>query len=197
MSKSLEDMTVDELRAHAAATESQASLLKSIAANPSTRESLQRLIKTVSPNTVIPEIDAKDSVMKVVDKQNETIQSLERRLMERDARDNVRERRQAIRDKYHLTDDDVTKIEQMMVDDKEVNWTHDAAARVYLASTRTADPTPASFVPPTYEMPEKEVWAGGLGNPGRLNKIAMSEANKAWGEIASGKIAGLGSARAN
>jgi hypothetical protein len=46
-------------------------------------------------------------------------------------------------------------------------------------------------------MPEKETWAGGIGNPARLNRIAMEEASKAMNEMFSGKVAGLGSARAN
>jgi hypothetical protein len=46
-------------------------------------------------------------------------------------------------------------------------------------------------------MPEKEVWAGGIGSPAKLNKIAMDEAYNAMGEIMSGKVAGVGPARAN
>lgn len=188
--KSLEDYTVDELRSAAAEWQGKANLLGALSGNPETREGLQRLIKKASPTTVIPEIDGKDAAIKLVTAQNETIAGLERKLMEREARDNVKERREAIKGKYHLSDDDITKIEAKMVEDKEVNWTHDAAARVYLAETRTAEPTPATFSPPTFTMPEKDVWGAGLGNPARLNKIAMNQAFEAYKEISSGKVSG-------
>jgi hypothetical protein len=68
---------------------------------------------------------------------------------------------------------------------------------VYLASRVSATPTPASFQPPTYQMPEKDVWAKGIGSPANLNRIAMDEAYKAYGEIFSGKVPGLGGAKLN
>jgi len=44
-------------------------------------------------------------------------------------RDNVKERRASIKAKYKLSDADVEGVEHSCRD-KEVNWTHDAAARV-------------------------------------------------------------------
>jgi hypothetical protein len=195
--KSLEDMTVDELLAHARQTESQASLLQTLTKNPDTRETIQRAIKKLNPNLSIPEIDAKDAVRAEIATERDERLKLERQILERDARDNVRERRTAIREKYKLTDTDVTAIEAMMVEDKEVNWTHDAAARVYLASRKSAEPTPSIYSAPTFDMPEKDVWAPGIGSPAKLNKIALEQAAAAWNELAGGKVAGLGGARLN
>jgi hypothetical protein len=192
MPRSLEDMTVDELRAHAATLEGNSNLLRTLAANPETREVLQRAIKKVAPNTPIPEIDAADRVMAAVATEREERLKLERTIMERDARDNVRDRRAKIKADYKLTDEDVTAIEKMMVDDKEVNWTHDAAARVYLAERRSSVPTPASYQPPVYTMPEKDVWGPGIGNKAKLDKIGMEQAYAALGEIMGGKAAGAG-----
>ena len=192
---SLEDLTVDQLRAHAESLEGDATLFRTLAKNPETREILQGAIKKVSPTTSIPEFDAKQQIRAELNTEREERLKLERKIMERDARDNVRERRSAIKEKYKLTDSDVAEVEKMMVEDKEVNWTHDAAARVYLASRNSPTPTPAVFSPPTYDMPEKDVWGPGIGNPARLNKIAIEEGYKAWNEILSGK--GSGGAKAH
>jgi hypothetical protein len=193
--KSLEDYSVDELVAHARGLEAKAGFFDAINKNPETRESTLRMLKKVKPDLNIPEIDAKDAVMAAVGKQGETIEALERKLMEREARDNVRERRLAIRDKYRLSDEDVTRVEQLMVDEKEANLTHDMAARLYRAQQQSAPATPASFSPPSYQMPEKDIWGGAIGNPAKLNKIAMEQAYEAWGEIVGGKVAGLVGAR--
>jgi hypothetical protein len=193
----LEDLTVDQLLAHAKGTEGDAALLRQLAKNPETREIMQAAIKKMAPGTSIPEYDAKQQVRAEISAEREERLKLERKIMERDARDNVRDRRQAIKDKYKLSDTDVTAVEQMMVDDKEVNWTHDAAARVYLASRQSPTPTPATFSPPTYEMPEKDIWGKGLGNKAALDKIAMNVAFDAWNEISSGKVPGLGGAKAH
>lgn len=197
MANTLEDMTVDQLLAHAKQLESQAGFVKALTSDPETREMIQRAIKKKFPQTSIPEIDAKDSVREEIKVEREERLKLERQIMERDARDNVKERRAAIKAKYKLSDADVEGVEKLMVEDKEVNWTHDAAARVYIASRQSATPTPATFAPPTYDMPEKDVWGKGLGNKAALDKIAINQAFDAWNEIASGKVPGLGAGRVN
>ena len=191
---SLEDLTADQLLARARELEGSERLLKSLSTNPATRETIQRAIKAVNPNVSIPELDSRDAMQKALDEEREERKKLEMKVMEREARDNVRERREQIRKKYNLTDADVEAVEKMMVDDKEVNWTHDAAARVYIASRQSATPTPASYKSPTYEMPEKDIWGKGIGNKAALDRIGLDEAFKAANEIRSGKVAGVGSA---
>ena len=188
---------MDELLHYAKQAQPAAELVNLMAKNPELREGWQALVKKALPNQSIPEFDAKQSVRAEINAEREERLKLERKIMERDARDNVRERREAIKAKYRLSDTDVTAIDQLMVDDKEVNWTHDAAARVYLASRQSATPTPATFAPPVYELPEKDVWGKGIGNKSALDKIAMTEAFNAWNEMASGKVPGLGGQRPN
>jgi hypothetical protein len=195
--KTLEDMTVDELLAHAKQTDSQASLLRGLTSDPETREQVQRLLKKKFPSLSIPEIDAKDSVRAEIATEREERLKLERQMMERDARDNVRERRASIKAKYKLTDTDVEKVEALILEHKDENWSHDTGAAVYSASRTSATPTPSTFAPPTYDMPEKDVWGKGLGNKSALDKIAMEQAFGAWNEIASGKVPGLGAGKAN
>jgi hypothetical protein len=197
MAKTLEDLTVDELLAYAKSAQPAAELVSAMAKDPALREAWQGLVKKARPDLSIPEYDAKQSVRAEIATEREERQKLERAMMERDARDNVKERRASIKAKYKLSDADVEGVEKLMVDDKEVNWTHDAAARVYLASRQSATPTPATFAPPTYDMPEKDIWGKGLGNKAALDKIAMGQAFEAWNDIASGKVPGLGAGKAN
>jgi hypothetical protein len=203
----LEDLTVDQLLAHAKSLEPQANLLKALTSDPATRQAVQRLIKQKFPQTSIPEIDAADAVREEIKTEREKREALERKIMENEARDNVRERRDSIRKKYQLTDADVEAVEKLMVDDKEVNWTHDAAARVYLAQRQSATPTPASFTPPNFTLSEgkDDPWAkammgnapGGGGAKSRLDRAGMNAAYEAMNEIYGGKVPGLGNARAN
>jgi hypothetical protein len=193
----LEDMTVDQLLAHAKQLESRDGLIKALTTDPETREMIQRAIKKKFPQTSIPELDARESVRAEIATEREERLKLERQMMERDARDNVRERRASIKAKYKLSDADVEKVEALILEHKEENWSHDTGAAVYTASRQSATPTPAHFAPPTFDMPEKDVWGKGLGNKAALDKIAMTEAFSAWNEIASGKIPGLGAGRTN
>jgi hypothetical protein len=207
MAGSLEDMTVDQLLAHAKSLQGQASLLTSLTSNPETRETIQRALKKVNPKLSIPEIDAKDAVREEIKAEREERLKLERQLMEREARDNVKERRAAIKAKYSLSDADVEKVEALILDHKEENWSHDTGAAVFAASRESAKPTPATFVPPTYQLMEgkDDPWAGGLmsnapgggGTRARLDRIGMNEAYKAMNELFGGKVPGLGSAKAN
>ena len=99
--------------------------------------------------------------------------------------------------RYGLTEEDMPKVEALITDKDNPIPTYDAAARVYKASVQSATPTPAHFVPPTFQMPENDVWGKGIGNPAKLNQVAMEESYKAFNEIMQGKVAGLGGARPN
>jgi hypothetical protein len=74
-----------------------------------------------------------------------------------------------------------------MVDKDNPIPTYEGAALVFKASRTSAVPTPASFEAPVFTMPETDVWGPGIGNPAKLNKIALSEMYKAFGEITSGR----------
>lgn len=197
MAKSLEDMTVDELLAHSRGLESQAGLLNSLTSNPETREGLQRLLKKANPKLSIPEIDSKDSVLGAVNELREDNAKLRREIQEDGIRKRIEKDRATVQTKYKLSDEDMKGVEALMVDPENPIPTYDGASRVFIASRESATPTPASFQPPTYTMPEADVWGKGIGNKAALGRIAMDEAYKAWGEIASGKVAGLGGAKLN
>jgi hypothetical protein len=194
--KTLEDCTVDELLAKAKQMEPAAELVGLMARNPELREQWQALVKKANPNLSIPEFDAKTALRGEIKTEREAREALERKLMEREARDNVKERRASIKAKFKLTDADVEKVEALILEHKDENWSHDTAATVYAASRESATPTPVHFNPPTFELPEKDIWGKGIGNKAALDKIAMNEAFSAWNEISSGKVAGLGAGRA-
>lgn len=188
---SLEDLTIDELRERARQLQTVANTVGAIANDPETRESWLRLLKKKNPGLSLPEIDAKDAVLGEVSKLTKSVEDMRNAMLERDIRERIERDRSAVRAKYQLTDADVTEVEKLMVDKENPISSYDAAARVHLASRQSATPSSVSFQPPTYQMPEKDVWGPGIGNPARLNKIAIDEGFKAWNEIRSGQVAGM------
>jgi hypothetical protein len=197
MPKSLEDYTVDELLAHAKTTESSHSLLQSLTANPETREMIQRAIKKVNPKISIPEIDSRDTVLAAVATEREERLKLERRIQEDEIRRRLETNRADIMARHKLSKDDMLEVEKLMTRDTDPIPSYEGAALVYKASRQSATPTPATYMPPTYEMPEKDIWGKGIGNRAALDKIAINEAFGAWNEIMSGKVPGLGGAKLN
>jgi hypothetical protein len=193
---SLEELTTDQLLAKAREMEGMYNLANSLLANKETRPMVQRALKKLKPDMVIPELDSADAVDARFTELRESNKALEQRLIERDVKDRIASQRNEIKAKYELTDADVGEVEKLMVLPENAGVSHDAAARIYKASRVSATPTPASFAPPTYDMPEKDVWGAGIGNPAKLNKIAVNEAYKAFAEVTSGKVAGAGSVRA-
>jgi len=194
---SLEDMTVDQLLAEAKRLQRIEATVNQVMAHPEGRETILRTVKKLNPSANIPEIDQADRVEKAIATEREEREKLERKLMERDARDAVAQRRADIKTKYRLSDTDVEEVEKLMLDPANQVGSHDAAARLYLYSKQSATPTPASSAPPTFSMPETDVWGKGVGNKNMLDKIAMNEAFAAWNEVMGGKVQGLGPARTN
>lgn len=194
---SLEDLTTDQLLARARELEANESLFRPLLSNPETRETIQRALKKLNPKISIPEIDAKDAVLGAVTSANERVTKLENQIQEDAIRARLERQRLDLKAKYHLTEDDMLAVEALMVDKDNPIPSYDGAARVYLASKASATPTPSSFAPPTFDMPEQDVWGAGIGNQAKLNKIGMNEAFKAMNDVMGGKVPGLGSNRAN
>lgn len=191
---SLEDLTTDQLLQRARQTESSHNLLNTLLQDPSSREMVQRTLKKSNPTMVIPELDAKDAVLAEVQKDREKIQALEAQILQRDVRERLERQREEIVSKYKLNPADINAIEALMTDEHNPIPTYDAAARVHMASKQSAVPTPSSIHPPVFEMPEKDTWGKGIGNPAELNKIALTEAYNALNDIKAGKVPGMGPA---
>lgn len=188
---SLEDLTTDQLLARARELEGSANLLTTLAQNPATRGDLQRLMKKANPSLVIPEIDAADAVRGEIRERDERINRLEQQMLEDKVRTRLEKQRSDARAKYNLSDADMVEVEKLMTheDTEQRIPGYDAAARVYASSKQNTVPTPASLNPPTFTMPENDVWGKGIGNKAALDKIAMNEAFSAWNDAVGGRFA--------
>lgn len=181
---SLEDLSHEQLLVLAKQQQGMADLANQLLSRPDTREMVQRAVKKLQPNLVIPELDTKDSTTAAIEGLREDNRKLEQRLIERDVRERVNENRATIKAKYGLSDADVLEVEKMMLDPENAGMSHDAAARVYKASRTPSTPTPSAYKGPTsYQMPEKDIWAPGIGNKARLDRIALEQAHLAFAEV--------------
>jgi len=160
-------------------------LFHSLLNSPDTREQTLRLIKKKS-GTSIPEIDAKDSVLAEVQVERAERQKLEARIQEREIMDRIEKERLRVKNDYKLSDSDVIEVEKLMTDKDAPIPNYAAAAKVYNASKQIAAPTSSALQPKTWDMPEKDIWAAGIGNKQQLDKIAINEAYKAMNEFRAG-----------
>lgn len=94
--------------------EGLAKLALDLAGNPKTRKGFLSLAKEVRPNTPIPEIDAEKAV-------DERFKAFEEQLAKRDAEerdrrlaDDLTKQKLSAKEKHGLTDEDFTKMEEMM-----------------------------------------------------------------------------------
>ena len=71
-------------------------LMKELADNPATRKEALRLTKKVRPNLPIPELEMEDYTEKAVSKAEERVMQLEAKLREKEAREELDKRRNAI-----------------------------------------------------------------------------------------------------
>lgn len=175
---SLENMTTEQLQ-------ESTRLLHTLLNSPDTREATLRLIKKKT-GQVMPEIDAADSVRGDIAKEREERQKLEARIQEREIMDRIEKERAKVKKDHELSDADVLEVEKLMVDKDAPIPSYAAAAKVYKASKQVAEPTSHMLKPRTWDMPEKDVWAAGIGNKQALNKIALEEAYKASNEFRQG-----------
>ena len=186
---SLEDLSHEELLAHAKRSDEQARLFRTLIDSPETRGRALALVKEKNPTMPIPEIDAQAEIDKKLAAEREARQKLEQEMRERDVRDRIDRERARCMKAYELTEVDMNEVEKIMTDEKAPIPHYDAACKVYKASKVQATPTPALLKPPKWDMPEKDVWAPGVGNRTKLNEIALTEAYRALNEITSGKAA--------
>lgn len=203
----LEDMTVDQLLAHAKAIEPSAQLLNALTSDPATREAVQRLIKQKFPNVSIPVIDAADAVRAEIKTERDARLALENRIREEEIRRRLNEQRRNIVEKHSLSEADMLEVEKLMTREVDPIPTYEGAALVYKASKVSATPTPSTFIPPTFQLMngKDDAWAGGMvsnapgggGTKARLDRIGMNAAFEAMNELYGGKVPGLGSAKAS
>lgn len=192
---SLEDLTIEQLRDLAAKAQAYApsfNLVQQLAKDPEARQMFQRYWKKKNPEVAIPELDSEERMNAKLAEERKAREALEAKVQEDEIRRRLEAERSKVKSKYGLTDEDVKAVEKLMVkadDNPEPIPYYDAAAKVFVASRTPSTPTPSAYSPPVYTMPEKETWGKGIGNAAELNRIAMSEAYRAFSDIKGGKVA--------
>jgi hypothetical protein len=157
-------------------------LLHTLLNSPDTRQTTLRMIKHKTGQP-IAEIDTADAVRADIKVEREAREKLEARIQEREIMDRIEKERARVKKDNNLTDADVLEVEKLMIDKDAPIPSYAAAAKVYQAQRQVATPTSSLLKPNTWDMPEKDVWAAGIGNKQALNKIALEEAYKAANEF--------------
>jgi hypothetical protein len=117
-----------------------------LAENPSTRKEFLRMTKKVKPDLPIPELEIEESTNKALSLAEQRVQSLENKLREKDALDDLQRRRNAIKAKGLVsTEDDIKEVEKIMLDRGITN--HETAAEYHQWMKQSATPTPSGYNP--------------------------------------------------
>ena len=136
---SLEDLTQE-------ARDELALLAKQLSENPETRKDFLRQVKKVKPEMPIPELEIEDYTRNAVGKANDRVAQLEARLRERDAMDELNSRRNKLKSKGLIdNDDDIQEVEKVMLEKGITN--HEAAAEYWRWMQQSAAPTPTGYNP--------------------------------------------------
>ena len=136
---SLENLSID-------ARDELAALAQQLAENPSTRKEFLRMTKKVKPDLPIPELEIEESTNKALSLAEQRVQSLENKLREKEALDDLQRRRNAIKAKGLVsTEDDIKEVEKIMLDRGITN--HETAAEYHQWMKQSATPTPSGYNP--------------------------------------------------
>jgi hypothetical protein len=188
--KSLEDMTPQEIIAYTTAIERSSNLLDASLNNPATRKEQLALLKKVHPNMPIPEIDSANELETRLAAERDERKKLEDRIRDGEIRDRLERERKRCMSTYELTEADMIEVEKIMTDKDAPIPHYDAACKVFKASRTAATPTPSAIVASrTFDMPTRDVWGKGVGNKAMLDKTAMEQAVIALNEIRGNKAA--------
>ena len=124
-----------------------AALAKTLAENPSTRKQFLQLTKQVRPDVPIPEIEIEERTNSVLAKAEDRVKSLEEKLRQKEAREELQKRRDALIRKGLIdSEDEVKEVEKLMVEKGIAN--HETAAEYHAWMKQAAAPTPSQFPQP-------------------------------------------------
>jgi len=129
------------------AIEELAALSKRLSEDPATRKDFLRLTKRVHPDLPVPEIEMEEAVNQRASAAEQRVAQLEAKLKQREVRDELMKRRNALKEKgYAQSDEDILEIEKLMTEKGIAN--HETAADYWQKSRETAVPTPNGFPQP-------------------------------------------------
>ena len=136
---SLEDLTPE-------ARDELALLAKQLSENPETRKDFLRQVKKVKPEMPIPELEIEDYTRNAVQHANDRVAQLEARLREKEALDELNSRRNKLKAKGLIdNDEDIEEVEKVMLEKGITN--HEAAAEYWRWMQQSAAPTPTGYNP--------------------------------------------------
>jgi hypothetical protein len=148
---SLEDMSFEQ-------RDELALLMRQLAENPATRKDVLRLTKKLKPELPIPELDIEEHTQNAVSLSNKRVEELEAKLRERDALNDLEQRRNKLMKKGLIQNEsDIEEVEKVMLEKGITN--HEAAAEYWQWMKQSAAPTPSGY------------------NPSAINKFDL---NKYW-----------------
>lgn len=124
-----------------------AALAKSLAEDPKTRKEFLKLTKQVRPDVPIPEIEIEERTNTVLAQAENRVKSLEDKLRQKEAKEELQKRRDALVKKGLVeSDDDVREVEKIMVEKGIAN--HETAAEYHSWMKQMSAPTPSQFPQP-------------------------------------------------
>lgn len=161
-----------------------AKLARDLSQNPKTRKEFLKLTKQARPELPVPEIDLEEKTEKALSDANDKISGLERKLIEKEATENLERRRQKlIADGKASSMEEVSEIEKVMLEKKIPE--HDTAADYFRWMKQAAAPSQPQYSPQVLDANTRKNLKPFWGNS---TQAARSEAAQALADIRSGKV---------
>ena len=123
-----------------------AALAQTLAENPETRKDFLRMTKKVKPDLPIPELDIEDYTHRAVSRSEDRVQALEAKLREKEAIEELNNRRQSLMKKGLISNEsEVSDVEKIMLERGITN--HETAAEYHQWMKQAAVPTSSGYNP--------------------------------------------------
>ena len=123
-----------------------AALAQTLAENPDTRKDFLRMTRKVKPDLPIPELDIEDYTHRAVSRSEDRVQALEAKLREKEAIEELQQRRQSLMKKGLISDEsEVGDVEKIMLERGITN--HETAAEYHQWMKQAAVPTSTGYNP--------------------------------------------------
>ena len=123
-----------------------AALAQTLAENPETRKDFLRMTKRVKPDLPIPELDIEDYTHRAVSRSEDRVQALEAKLREKEALEELQNRRQSLMKKGLISNEsEVGDVEKIMLERGITN--HETAAEYHQWMKQAAVPTSSGYNP--------------------------------------------------
>ena len=123
-----------------------AALAQQLAENPETRKEFLRMTKKVKPDLPIPELDIEDYTHRAVSRSEDRVQALEAKLREKEALEELQNRRQSLMKKGLISNEsEVSDVEKIMLERGITN--HETAAEYHQWMKQAAVPTSSGYNP--------------------------------------------------